>query len=76
MTILKTVGLSKNFRGLRAIDKLDISIEKGEIRGLIGPNGSGKTTFFNLVSGLLPATEGQIYFRVYRYHQFPAPYYH
>ena len=62
MTILKTVGLSKNFRGLRAIDKLDISIEKGEIRGLIGPNGSGKTTFFNLVSGLLQATEGKIYF--------------
>ena len=62
MTILKTVGLSKNFRGLRAIDKLVFSVEQGTIRGLIGPNGSGKTTFFNLVSGLLRATEGKIYF--------------
>jgi branched-chain amino acid transport system ATP-binding protein len=62
LIILKTVGLSKNFKGLRAIDKLDISIEKGEIHGLIGPNGSGKTTFFNLVSGLLPSSEGNIFF--------------
>ncbi len=62
MSILKTVGLSKDFIGLRAIDKLDMTIEKGQIHGLIGPNGSGKTTFFNLVTGLLPATEGKIYF--------------
>jgi branched-chain amino acid transport system ATP-binding protein len=62
MTILKTVGLSKNFKGLRAVDKLDFSVEQGTIHGLIGPNGSGKTTFFNLVSGLLRATEGKIYF--------------
>jgi branched-chain amino acid transport system ATP-binding protein len=62
MPILKTVGLSKDFIGLRAIDKLHINIEEGEIHGLIGPNGSGKTTFFNLVTGLLPATEGKIYF--------------
>jgi len=62
MAILKTIGLSKNFRGLQAIDRLDISVEKGEIHGLIGPNGAGKTTFFNLISGLLPATEGRIYF--------------
>jgi branched-chain amino acid transport system ATP-binding protein len=62
MPILKTVGLSKDFIGLRAIDKLHINIEEGEIHGLIGPNGSGKTTFFNLVTGLLPATEGEVYF--------------
>lgn len=62
MTILKTIGLSKDFRGLRAIDRLDMTIEKGEVHGLIGPNGSGKTTFFNLVSGLLQVTEGKIYF--------------
>jgi branched-chain amino acid transport system ATP-binding protein len=61
MTILKTVGLSKDFIGLRAIDKLDVNIEEGKIHGLIGPNGSGKTTFFNLVTGLLPATQGKIY---------------
>jgi branched-chain amino acid transport system ATP-binding protein len=62
LIILKTVGLSKNFFGLRAIDNLDINIEEGRIHGLIGPNGSGKTTFFNLVTGLLPATEGKVYF--------------
>jgi branched-chain amino acid transport system ATP-binding protein len=62
VVILETVGLSKDFKGLRAINKLDIDVEKGEIHGLIGPNGSGKTTLFNLVSGLLHPTEGKIYF--------------
>lgn len=62
MSILSTVGLSKHFEGVHALDKLDITIEKGTIHGLIGPNGSGKTTFFNVVTGLLPATEGKIYF--------------
>ena len=62
MAILKTTGLSKDFKGIRALNKLDINIEKGEIRGFIGPNGSGKTTFFNLVSGLLHPTEGKVYF--------------
>ncbi|HEX7474992.1 MAG TPA: ABC transporter ATP-binding protein [Dehalococcoidales bacterium] len=62
MSILSTVGLSKDFIGLRAIDKLDVNVEKGAIHGLIGPNGSGKTTFFNLVTGLYSATEGKIYF--------------
>lgn len=59
---LLTEGLTKDFAGLRALDKLDITVEKGQIHGLIGPNGSGKTTFFNVVTRLLPATEGKIYF--------------
>jgi branched-chain amino acid transport system ATP-binding protein len=63
MPVLKTVGLSKDFAGLRAIDKLNIEIEEGEIHGLIGPNGSGKSTFFNLVTGVLPVTQGKIYFK-------------
>ena len=62
MSILKTVGLTKDFIGIRAINKLDITIEKGAIHGLIGPNGAGKTTFLNLVTGLLPPTEGNVYF--------------
>lgn len=62
MIILRTVGLGKNFLGVTAITGLDITIEKGEIHGLIGPNGSGKTTFINVVSGLLPATTGKVYF--------------
>lgn len=47
---------------MRAVDKLDMTVEKGQIHGLIGPNGSGKTTFFNLVTGLIPATEGKVFF--------------
>ena len=62
MSILRTVGLTKDFIGIRAINKLDITIEKGAIHGLIGPNGAGKTTFLNLVTGLLPPTEGNVYF--------------
>ena len=62
MGILSTVGLSKYFAGVHAIEKLNINVEKGTIHGLIGPNGSGKSTFFNVVSGLLPATGGRIYF--------------
>ncbi len=62
MSILSTSGLSKHFAGIHALDKLNITVEEGQIHGLIGPNGSGKTTFFNVVSGVLPATEGKIYF--------------
>lgn len=62
MSILSTVGLSKYFGNLYALDKLDINVEEGQIHGLIGPNGSGKTTFFNVVTSLLPASEGKIYF--------------
>ncbi len=62
MPILSAVGLSKHFAGVHALDKIDIAIEKGQVHGLIGPNGSGKTTFFNVVTGLLPATDGKIYF--------------
>jgi len=60
--ILLTEGVTKDFIGLRALDKVDIAVERGQIHGLIGPNGSGKTTFFNVVTGLLPVTEGKIYF--------------
>ncbi|MFC1938615.1 ABC transporter ATP-binding protein [Chloroflexota bacterium] len=60
--ILSTKELTKDFLGLRALDKLDISVEQGQIHGLIGPNGSGKTTFFNVVTRLLPTTSGKIYF--------------
>jgi len=60
--ILQTQKLTKDFMGLRALDSLDITVEKGQIYGLIGPNGSGKTTFFNVISGLLPATEGKVIF--------------
>lgn len=59
--ILSTVGLVKDFNGVRALDQVDIEVEAGRIHGLIGPNGSGKSTFFNVVTGLLPSTQGRIF---------------
>jgi branched-chain amino acid transport system ATP-binding protein len=59
--ILSAVGLTKRFTGVTALDKLDIEVESGSVHAIIGPNGSGKTTFFNVVTGLLPATAGNVY---------------
>ncbi|MBI2372219.1 MAG: ABC transporter ATP-binding protein [Deltaproteobacteria bacterium] len=63
MSLLEAAALSKHFGGLAAVDRLDLRVEAGEIRGLIGPNGSGKTTFLNLVSGVLPPSSGRVVFR-------------
>lgn len=62
MSILELEGLSKNFGGLRAVDNVSFKVERGEIYGLIGPNGSGKTTIFNLISHFFPSTSGRIIF--------------
>ena len=63
MSLLETRGLTKSFGGLIAVDRLQLSVMPGEIRGLIGPNGSGKTTTVNLLSGLYRADEGEIRLR-------------
>ena len=62
MALLEACRLSKRFGGLQAFRDLDLTVAEGEILGLIGPNGSGKTTFFNAVTGLHPATGGRILF--------------
>jgi branched-chain amino acid transport system ATP-binding protein len=62
MTLLQVKALSKDFGGLRAIDTLTFSLSRGEILSLIGPNGAGKTTVFNVITGIYPATEGQVIF--------------
>ena len=62
MALLEACGLSKRFGGLQAFRDIDLSLAEGEILGLIGPNGSGKTTFFNAITGLHPATGGRILF--------------
>jgi ABC-type branched-subunit amino acid transport system ATPase component len=62
MALLEVRGLSMSFGGLRAVQALDLTVAHGEIAGLIGPNGSGKTTVFNLISGLYRATAGRIAF--------------
>jgi branched-chain amino acid transport system ATP-binding protein len=54
--------LSKAFGGLKAVSDVSFEIGRGEILGLIGPNGAGKTTVFNLISGLLPPTQGAVFF--------------
>ena len=62
MRILDGEGVKKNFGGLAAVANVDFCINQGEIVGLIGPNGAGKTTIFNLISGALVPTSGQIRF--------------
>jgi branched-chain amino acid transport system ATP-binding protein len=62
-TILKTVGLTKEFGGFVAVDDVSLSVRTGSIHALIGPNGAGKTTCFNLLTKFLPPTRGQIFFK-------------
>ena len=61
--ILKVEGLRKNFGGVQALDGVTFALPSGELVGLIGPNGSGKTTAFNLITGVLKPTSGAITFR-------------
>lgn len=60
--ILEAKKVVKKFGGLVALKGIDISIERGKITGLIGPNGSGKTTFINCVTGFYKPTSGEIFF--------------
>ncbi|MCO6385302.1 ABC transporter ATP-binding protein [Oceanicola sp. 502str15] len=62
-SILEVTGLTKRFGGFLAVDNVDLSIKDGSIHALIGPNGAGKTTCFNLLTGTIPPTGGQIRFR-------------
>ena len=61
--LVETRGLTKRFGGLVAVDELPLALRAGEVRGLIGPNGSGKTTTVNLLSGLYHADAGEIWLR-------------
>jgi branched-chain amino acid transport system permease protein len=58
--VLEVTGLSKHFGGLKAVDQVDISVRRGGVHALIGPNGSGKTTTLNMLSGLYKVTAGKI----------------
>ena len=58
--VLEVTGLSKHFGGLKAVDKVDLSVRRGGVHALIGPNGSGKTTTLNMLSGLYKTTAGRI----------------
>src|ERR671931_2736875 len=59
--LLRVEQVSKDFGGLRAIDRASFSAENGRITALIGPNGAGKTTLFSIISGFLTPSEGRIF---------------
>jgi branched-chain amino acid transport system ATP-binding protein len=63
MALLDCSGVTKYFGGLAALHEVDLQVAAGEIVGLIGPNGSGKTTFFNVVTGLYSLSRGAIRFK-------------
>lgn len=63
MAILEGKNITKKFAGLVAVSHVDFALEKGEILGLIGPNGAGKTTLVNVIAGVYPPTEGEVYFK-------------
>jgi branched-chain amino acid transport system ATP-binding protein len=58
--LLRVDGVSKNFRGLRALNRVAFEVGAGEIVAMIGPNGAGKTTLFNIIAGVFPADEGTV----------------
>lgn len=61
--VLEARGVSKQYGGLTAVDNVNFSLADGELRGVIGPNGAGKSTFFAMLTGELPTTSGQVFFR-------------
>ena len=60
MSILQTKHLYKHFDGVKAVDRLSLAFEKGEITSVIGPNGSGKSTLINLLTGFVPFDGGEV----------------
>ncbi|CAO3377755.1 ABC transporter ATP-binding protein [Azospirillum argentinense] len=61
--LLEVEGLSKRFRGLKAVSNVSFSVPEGRIVALIGPNGAGKTTTFNLIAGVFPPDEGRVHLK-------------
>ncbi len=61
-TLLDVRGISKSFRGLRAVRDVSFDVPEGSVVALIGPNGAGKTTCFNMIAGALPPDSGEIVF--------------
>ena len=61
--IVEAYGISKTFGGIRAVRDLNLTLEEGRITGLIGPNGSGKTTIFNILTGAIPPDTGKVLLR-------------
>ncbi|MDZ7733339.1 MAG: ABC transporter ATP-binding protein [Acidimicrobiia bacterium] len=62
MSLLEATEVSKQFAGIRALDRVDLTVEEGDFVGLIGPNGAGKTTLFNCINGTIPVSTGTVRF--------------
>ncbi len=63
MPLLSIKEMTKEYDGVRALDRLSLSVEKGMIKGIIGPNGAGKSTLFHLISGMERPVSGKIFFK-------------
>jgi len=61
MSILRVEGMTKHFRGVKAVDDVSFEVDEGSILGVIGPNGAGKTTMFNLIAGAIPPDSGRVF---------------
>jgi branched-chain amino acid transport system ATP-binding protein len=72
MSFFETKHLTKSFGGLIAVNDLSFHVNEGEIFGLIGPNGSGKTTVFNLITGFYPISFGDVLYRGERLNGLPT----
>lgn len=62
MLLLETKNLTKHFGGLKALEAVDVRVERERIVSIIGPNGAGKTTFFNCITGIYRPTQGTVVF--------------
>ena len=62
MPLLECRAVTLRFGALVAVDSVDMAVEAGEIRAVIGPNGAGKSTLFNVITGVLTASDGNTYF--------------
>ena len=83
MTAIKAIGLTRRFEELVAVDSLNLQIERGEIFGLVGPDGAGKTTIMRLLTGVLEPTSGDawvddkhIISQTEQIKETPKPHYH
>ncbi|RAK15048.1 amino acid/amide ABC transporter ATP-binding protein 1 (HAAT family) [Anoxybacillus vitaminiphilus] len=61
--LLEVKQLTKKFGGITAVDRIDFSLEEGEVVAVIGPNGAGKTTLFNMISCFIPPTSGEVIYK-------------
>jgi branched-chain amino acid transport system ATP-binding protein len=60
VSVLQVQGVSVHFQGLKALDRVDLSLSQGEVLGLLGPNGAGKTTLINVMTGYVRPSEGRM----------------